>query len=320
MPDELPKVTDRHQPSNGCLKNPLRVVPFVQTPASHLLPASYRIDDGETGSVIIVASTAHVKNDLSFERLDKIYGWLWLAGFRTPPRPLSYQRAISRKIIVCEETGLHLAWSHGGIFLKPLPRYLLDEQFWHHHLMQDEHLYGLAMGLLLSYVALIQYESDFSIAKDEHLVPQELTWNEWVGVTAKVLTQAHPVVNRRYRYGELYLPRLNHIFTAHGYCGGYYWELINLSALAPITLATVYIALVLSAMQVGLATRTLGGNDLFQNASYGFAVFSIFSPIALALFLVLLGSIYFCFTSIGTLRSGWQANSITQSLEQAGTA
>lgn len=37
----------------------------------------------------------------------------------------------------------------------------------------------------------------------------------------------------------------------------------------------VYVAVVLTAMQVGLATESLGGSNAFQSASYGFTVFSI---------------------------------------------
>ncbi|KAI1734013.1 hypothetical protein F4680DRAFT_439758 [Xylaria scruposa] len=42
--------------------------------------------------------------------------------------------------------------------------------------------------------------------------------------------------------------------------------------------ATVFIALVLTAMQVGLATEQLRGNAAFQQASYGFTIFDIVGP------------------------------------------
>lgn len=41
----------------------------------------------------------------------------------------------------------------------------------------------------------------------------------------------------------------------------------------------VYITIVLTAMQVGLATDRLGKDDMFQNASYGFTVLSILTPL-----------------------------------------
>ncbi|KAH8889911.1 hypothetical protein GQ53DRAFT_621603, partial [Thozetella sp. PMI_491] len=44
--------------------------------------------------------------------------------------------------------------------------------------------------------------------------------------------------------------------------------------------AVVYIAIVLAAMQVGLATKTLADDEAFQSASRGFAAFSIVAPLA----------------------------------------
>ena len=41
----------------------------------------------------------------------------------------------------------------------------------------------------------------------------------------------------------------------------------------------VYIALILTAMQVGLATKYLAASDTFQAASYGFTVFAILGPL-----------------------------------------
>jgi hypothetical protein len=46
--------------------------------------------------------------------------------------------------------------------------------------------------------------------------------------------------------------------------------------------ATVFVAIVLAAMQVGLATDALKENRAFQSASYGFTVFSIVGPLAAA--------------------------------------
>jgi hypothetical protein len=51
------------------------------------------------------------------------------------------------------------------------------------------------------------------------------------------------------------------------------------SNLRIIGAATVYIVVILTAMQVGLATDSLTGNDSFQRACYGFTVFAITSPV-----------------------------------------
>jgi hypothetical protein len=49
--------------------------------------------------------------------------------------------------------------------------------------------------------------------------------------------------------------------------------------LTTIAAATVYIAVVLTAMQVGPGTDLLMENHSFQRACYGFAVFAIISPV-----------------------------------------
>lgn len=51
--------------------------------------------------------------------------------------------------------------------------------------------------------------------------------------------------------------------------------------------ATVYIAVVLTAMQVKLATEALSHNRAFQSASYGFTVFSILGLLVAALVIML---------------------------------
>ncbi len=49
----------------------------------------------------------------------------------------------------------------------------------------------------------------------------------------------------------------------------------------------VYITIVLTAMQVGLATDRLGKSDMFQNGSYGFTVLSILTPLVIFMIIVL---------------------------------
>ncbi|KAK4073084.1 hypothetical protein Purlil1_13133 [Purpureocillium lilacinum] len=76
--------------------------------------------------------------------------------------------------------------------------------------------------------------------------------------------------------------------------------------LAWLASATVYIAIVLAAMQVGLATE-LGHNDAFQSASYGFTVFSIVGPLAIMALIVLAFCIAFVYNWIKAInyRKRW---------------
>ena len=65
--------------------------------------------------------------------------------------------------------------------------------------------------------------------------------------------------------------------------------------LAWLASATIYTVLVLTAMQVGLATDRLGGSVAFQRVSSGFTVFSIIAPliVVVSLFALVLVPIMF---------------------------
>lgn len=243
------------------------------------------------------------------------------------PRPLHYQVAASREILVYEQMDMHLVWGSNRIYLKPIPGYLLDYSFWNDLLVcksnarcecfkhqgstpstqtasiqpslqiQNQsqrqrctrrHLYGIALGFLLSYAALIQYESDFRIAQSAYLMPQNVDWKSWRELV-KQISEPKNVgnIDKRFRFGELRLSRLNTIYRFRlGTLRGYKFGLQNYGEyfrqnLAPIVSLIAYIAIVLTAMQVGLATDRLGQNDIFQRASFGFTVFSIFAPLIL---------------------------------------
>ncbi|KAF7552934.1 hypothetical protein G7Z17_g3960 [Cylindrodendrum hubeiense] len=234
--------------------------------------------------------------ELSVTRLNDIHDHLWYAGRPMAPRPLNYQLASSRAIIAMEDIDFHLVWGPGRIFIKPLPRYLLDGDFWNKHLIwnpvaqldipcKKRDLYKCAYGLLCSYTALVQYESDFRIATEQHLLPATMTWEFWRNLSWKLLENSpyHTArVNKRYRFGELRVGRLNDIYrvralTAAGggftdLMRGYKFEFATYGQqlegyLTPILAASAYILLVLTAMQVGLATNRLQENHPFQAAS-----------------------------------------------------
>ena len=242
-----------------------------------------------------------MEKEFDLDRLDRIFRWLWVAGRPMPPRPLHHQLLLSREIFVTERMDMHLVWTTGRIFLKPIPRFLLVPRFWTGGLScsrkcrcpnkdtnnDQKKLWMSALGFLFSYTSLIRHESDFLIAKEKHLLPAELQWPTWRILVDQIDTQhIYPRIDRRFHYGELRLSRLNEIyiltqnFSLRGYMapwnqyGGFLHD--NLSWLAS---ATVYIALVLTAMQVGLATNALQNSVAFQAVSYGFTVISILGPL-----------------------------------------
>lgn len=196
-------------------------------------------------------TTSFLQKELGVERLNAIQSWMWMVGRPMPPRPLYYQKAIGRRIVVHEQMDLHLVWDEQRIFLKPIPPYLLEQSFWEDTLSCQEgasatrrehskewkevvpctnghdcdrcELRKLATGFVLSYASLIAYQNDLSIAKNSNLVPPEMTWPQWRFIVRALLcsTSSHArpmfpskahVVNPRYHYGELRLNRLNMIY------------------------------------------------------------------------------------------------------------
>lgn len=205
---------------------------------------------------------------------------------------------------------MHLVWTTGLMYIKPLPRWVLSAAFWDEYLCgkdasaQQNH--GRALGFLYSYAALVAYESDFEIARDRSLLPKELTWAQWQAVVNELrLETIHARVDQRFHHGELRLGRLTKIYYFMETPGKGYVRFWNQTStffhdnLAWVAGSTVYLAIVLTAMQVGLATESLVKNDSFQSASYGFTVFAILGP------LVFVGGILivFCGLTISSLVS-----------------
>lgn len=139
-----------------------------------------------------------MEKELDLQRLTKFFGWLWVAGRPMPPRPLHYQLILSREIMITEQMDMHLVWTTGRIFLKPMPRFLLEPLFWNQYLSCEPNCrcsaivkareaprcalrkaMKCALGFLFPYVALIRHESDFFIAKEKHLLPEEVEWSGW---------------------------------------------------------------------------------------------------------------------------------------------
>ncbi|KAK5637202.1 hypothetical protein RRF57_012914 [Xylaria bambusicola] len=280
-----------------------------------LLPAAYRTESDNLaapkGNVIKC-----IEKELDLQRLNRVLSWLWVAGRPVPPRPLHYQALLSRGIFITEQMDMHLVWTTGRMFLKPVPRFLLEPRFWREYLsctlechcssgqlgyersVQEcdrRKLRRCALGFLFSYAALIRHESDFFIAKEKRLLPMEVQWLAWRSFVEQLGTEhIYHKIDARFIYGELRLSRLNKIYRlSRGlFLRGYMprWDQYrtffqdNFSWLAS---ATVYVAVVLTALQVGLATKSLGDNDAFQSASYGFTIFSILGPLIAAGLIIL---------------------------------
>ncbi|KAL5354546.1 hypothetical protein ACLOAV_000635 [Pseudogymnoascus australis] len=243
--------------------------------------------------------TEFLRHDLNVSRLTDIERHLWWAGMRKAARPLHRQVMMDRHVVVTEQADLHLTWRGPRIYIKPLPKYLLNVDFWNKNICSDSgdsELYESAKGFLLSYIWLVFNESDFQMAIDNsnhpRLLPEGITYQQWTGFIADFMNgddfDHMDQINPRYRFGELRLNRLNTIYRIkygrkhfiRGYFYGYHeYGTFMEQNFAWIVTFFAYVAIVLTAMQVGLATKQLVDNDAFHDASYGFTVFSIASPL-----------------------------------------
>lgn len=190
--------------------------------------------------------------------LNDIHRHLWIAGSYGNINTLHHQRVLLRNIIPSELPRLHLVWFDRTIYVKPLPDYLLNSESYSYKGTDPS---GSIVGFLRSYCSLIQFPVDLAIAKESNLISKDATWEQWVTVRTKILNQTKDShTNRRYKYGELRLNRLDIIyrltgrgltyFTVHREYKTYFTQYFAL-------FATVFgfLAIVLTAMQVLVAIQ-----------------------------------------------------------------
>jgi hypothetical protein len=268
------------------------------------LPATRRT--GVDDIIPAEADLSLLEQELLVRRLNSVQRWLFWCGRPMPPRPLHHQVLISRAIAVTERVDLHMLWSRNRIFIKPLPSFLLDPNFWVAHLLPPSpaapgsqivagsatrnELHGCALGLLFSYTALIMYETDFRLAQEHGLLPRSITWLAWRTLCSEFLSDfSYSAINPRYWYGELRLARLNMIYRIKNRSLWRAYSQVDHPSVygsflqdhfGSLAAALAFVAIVLTAMQVGLETEALQQSWAFQEASYVFTVFSILAPIA----------------------------------------
>lgn len=263
-----------------------------------------------------------LENDLRTKKLGAIHGRLWLTGLNRQARPLHRQKLLGRTIHLTELPDEHLVWHKNDIFIKPLPPYILDHSFWEAHLCADKDLYGSATGLLLSYVWLVASGPDFAIAIEERIFPPAITWEAWRNIVSDLLQNMATLtsqVDRRYHYGELRLSRLNTLYRfnistfslrnlVHGFMATPTWYTQFFEKnFSWILAAFIYITVILSAMQVGLATSHLQDNTQFQNLSYGIAVAAIVVVVFVILTIIFVWLVLFLFHICSTIRHSKKA-------------
>jgi hypothetical protein len=250
---------------------------------------------------------------LDLSRFKAIRKMLWLIAVPGAPRSLYYQKFLRRSIVIAEELDLHLVWAKSRIFVKPLPDFLLNYDFWETYISCEPQLHRAACGLLYSYCGLIRFDHDLQLAKECDLVNGNLDYRAWTEFVRTVLPNLNPenpdIMDKRFQYGELRLNRLDSIYRYTPYK----FSISSIFRGFPHALTETHvpymdqynnavsafgvIVIILSAFNLSLASRSNPAADL-QQAAYGFAIFAmILCATLIGLFLVapsisLLATIY----------------------------
>ena len=228
----------------------------------------------------------YLDKDLCTTDLDAMSPHLWLMATRSSANvsPLHHQIVKGRRIVITEDPRLHLLWVDDQVFIKPLPMYLLSYNFWERYLLPDTSsiagfnqkslpaiypewnaqkkiLVKSALGILRSYLFLIQYSSDFEVALACRLLPQNTTFESFCSFSFRFETIKNTEVAARYHYGELRLARLNfwckiflrrwHYETVHRQYGQYFARFYG-----PLLFTFGFFSVMLSALQVEMAVES----------------------------------------------------------------
>jgi hypothetical protein len=293
----------------GNISPPTPATNIAKTDWKCLLPATYHSSSHGTKNVRSDISR-FLKDELDLSRLTEIYGYLWLVGMKNNARALNRQVVMGRSIVPTEQMDMHLVWYDNTIFVKPLPAWLFSHSFWAEHLCQShgsetEKIYGAALGFLVSYSWLVCSPNDFYLARNLRLLPEQITYEGWISFMDAITapSTSPSAMSPRYRFGELRLQRLNtiyryapHLRLKHFVRGYFYLHRTYSSFFARrfgwiAVTVFAYITIVLSAMQVGMATA-LGQNSAFSKASEWFAVVSLALPPAVAILAAILGAFF----------------------------
>ena len=154
-------------------RNPSQVSCSSESCTSLTLPAVYH-DRSHSLQIIEETNEQSIQTYLEWEltvpRLNEIHGNLWLAGRPMSARPLHRQAMLGRDLVITEQVDLHMVRQGTRIFVKSMPDFHLEHEFWKHHICRDTNLYECGCGFLLSYVWLVCSKSYLRMAHDAGLL------------------------------------------------------------------------------------------------------------------------------------------------------
>jgi hypothetical protein len=166
---------------------------------------------------------AFLQGELATPIIDELHHLFWLLSMKSGGNidPLHRQRVKGRTIMPTDEAKLHLVWTKDSIYVKPLPVCLLNHTVWEVFLAPEEQFpmvisdpgfdRKVALGFLRTYSYLVRSPLDFALAKEAHLIPEDLDidWIRWMKFIAHFRGMDDSQVSKRYHFGQIRLNRLN---------------------------------------------------------------------------------------------------------------
>jgi hypothetical protein len=164
---------------------------------------------------------AYAKVELQTPFLEQLAPWLWLFSKKSSSNidPIHGQLNKTREIALTEDPDLHLVWHGNVIYIKPIPIWLLCRVFWDQCLIQsnndplphamDSGLAKAAIGFLRSYSWLIRHPTDFLLAQQKHLIPENVDFLQFEAFIGRFRAVSDASVTQRYHFGQIRLSRLN---------------------------------------------------------------------------------------------------------------
>ncbi|KAJ5160873.1 uncharacterized protein N7482_007877 [Penicillium canariense] len=252
-----------------------------------------------------------LQSELATPILDELYSFLWI--FSRPSfdniDPLHRQKMKNRKIIPIQNPNLHLVWKNDGIYVKPMPVWMLNDDFWITFLSsphkapllpdRDSKAHpatdrSTALGFVRSYAFLVQDELDFKLAQADYLIPPDIQWIEWAIFMSYFRNLEDSQVSARYHFGQLRISRLNwavRLLRPKSARTWWFYEVpywaISVylqAALSPFLFIFGSVSVVLSSMQVMAAFEdsSLDGSQLTA-MKYSFWMFSMVTVVGSAI-------------------------------------
>ncbi|RFU77550.1 hypothetical protein TARUN_4676 [Trichoderma arundinaceum] len=283
---------------------------LTQDDIRELLPATFRNGKAWVGCPD-VRVRQFLAEDHNIDRLKELLPFFFMLGNVEAPRPLNYQEAVGLDIVITERMDTHLLCDKDKIFIKPLPRYLLEPEFWDKFFGCPQNCYYAgefemlnkakllrsgrrftakepcehtkvwkrAKGFVYSYTALIAHESDFEIARAKRLVPDDLEFHHWKDFVSRMLDNGkiYRQIDERFAYGELNLSRINKLFMFQ-HPVEYLFQTNNSTGLfqdhiSRLSSVSIYVVVVLASIRVAAVIAKLREKKALLLVTYGSITF-----------------------------------------------